>query len=547
MAKLVIFFSFFGGVVPKPPLFDQDYSIKGVIVLPYAEIKETFTAYYDISHQRSRVDYYGDLVLTVQRADLAEHANGINYKIAYMVDNEGNPERVCFQTEGSSEAPVVPQALLPDISTFALISNETKCPSPDYFPRLNGQGCELWKYTVVNGAKKNEYSFWLQRGPEGEPLPVLYEMMGYDSLLGSHYDQYQLFYHGYQAGQQEESLFEVSKNYTCRSFPGPGVEHVAIHNPIKEFVHHYEQHLDNDFENFLIKHGKNYNFSHRELRKTFFRHNYRFIQSMNRKNLHYKLKVNHLADYSPEEMAMLRGRRVSKGYNGGLPFTEYPWTKVPDNWDWRLLGAVNPVKDQAVCGSCWSFGTTGTIEGVYFVRTGQLVSLSEQQLIDCSWNEGDNGCDGGEDFRAYDYIMKVGGIATEEDYGYYLGQDGKCHDKEVPKTVKLRGFVNVTSGSPRALKVALYKNGPVTVGIDASHRSLSFYANGIYYEPKCGNKPDDLDHQVLVVGYGTLFGQNYWLIKNSWSTYWGNDGYVLISQKNNNCGVTTQPTYPLIE
>jgi len=92
----------------------------------------------------------------------------------------------------------------------------------------------------------------------------------------------------------------------------------------------------------------------------------------------------------------------------------------------------------------------------------------------------------------------------------------------------------------------LFENGPVTIGIDASQKSFSFYANGVYYDANCGNQPENLDHQVLAVGYGTLYGQRYWLVKNSWSTYWGNDGYVLMAQKDNNCGVMTSPTYPLI-
>ena len=123
--------------------------------------------------------------------------------------------------------------------------------------------------------------------------------------------------------------------------------------------------------------------------------------------------------------------------------------------------------------------------------------LSQQQLIDCSWNEGDNGCDGGEDFRAYQYIMKSNGITTEDEYGSYLGSDGKCHDKSVKKSVRLDGFVNVTTGDAQALEAAIFFEGPVTVAIDASHKSLSYYASGVYYDPDCKNKPEDLDHQVL--------------------------------------------------
>jgi len=259
--------------------------------------------------------------------------------------------------------------------------------------------------------------------------------------------------------------------------------------------------------------------------------------------------VNEFADMHDDEITMSRGRKYRQGYmgyNGGLPFNpaEFSLKEIPDEIDWRLRGAVTQVKDQAVCGSCWSFGTTGAVEAAYFMKTGNLVRLSQQELIDCSWGEGNNGCDGGEDFRAYQFIMK-NGLASEQSYGPYLGVDGKCH-KSVDATVHMKGFVNVTSGDQKALKMAIAEKGPVSVSIDAAHKSLSFYSNGVYYEPECGSGLANLDHSVLAVGYGTLNGEAYWLIKNSWSTYWGNDGYVLMSQKNNNCGVATAATYALL-
>jgi C1A family cysteine protease len=282
-----------------------------------------------------------------------------------------------------------------------------------------------------------------------------------------------------------------------------------------------------------------------EKRLNLFRHNFRFIHSKNRQGLTYKLAVNHLADRSDDEIRVLRGKQYTRGYNGGSPFpyksTDY--TKLPGSLDWRLYGAVTPVKDQSVCGSCWSFGTIGAVEGAHFLKTGNLVRFSQQALIDCSWGYGNNGCDGGEDFRSYQWMMKHGGIPSADSYGPYLGIDGYCHVQNTTMGTKITGYVNVTSGDLNALKLAIVKHGPISVGIDASHKTLSFYANGVYFEPKCGNKEDQLDHAVLAVGYGILNGQKYWLIKNSWSTYWGNDGYVLMSQKDNNCGVATSPTY----
>lgn len=533
--------------------FDDNYYVEGVIILPYAEIHETFTAYYDGAANRSRIDYYGDLVLTLQRGDINlddDDVQGVSYKIAYNVDAAGNPGRVCFQVNGSSIDPIAPQSAFPDLTPFVYQGNEA---CPQYGSELKGSDiCEKYTNIVINGEKKSKYTFWMKRNQaDGSPIPVHYDMEGYNSLFGSHYDKYQVSYQNYRPRSVSAEVFEVTLNMTCGSFPGPGAGKVRhLHNPMSEFVNDEatrEAQVSRAFNLFKSAHNKNYeNNLTEEKRRNQFRHNHRFIESHNRRNIHYKLKVNHLADFEDSELRYMRGRLRSKGYNGGSPFALPESKQRPPVLDWRIAGAVTPVKDQAVCGSCWSFGTIGTIEGVHFVKTGHLVRLSEQQLVDCSWDQGDNGCDGGEDFRAYAYIKRAGGISLDEDYGAYLGQDGKCHDSKVPKVVKLTGFVNVTSGSAEALELALFEHGPVTVAIDASQKTFSFYSHGVYYDENCGNTPDDLDHQVLAVGYGTLYGQRYWLIKNSWSTYWGNDGYILMAQKNNNCGVTTSPTYPLL-
>ncbi|XP_074598856.1 C1 family peptidase 26-29-p [Brevipalpus obovatus] len=550
---------FFTNVNAGPPSssaspidFGDVYSLEGVLILPYVEIREPFTAYYDMPNNRSRIDYYGDLVLTVQRGDQDDRNDdviGISYKIVYAVDSAGLPVRKCFQANGSDIAPVQPQSALPDLTGFTYVTQEN---CPQYGSEERGdKNCELWKLVNVVEEKTNKYRFWLTRDSSGNPIPIHYVMEGFNSLFGSHYDKYEVSYKNYARNQVNESVFDVIQNISCSGYPGPGAGRIAhLHNPMAEFMSNErdrESMVDQTFTIFKKDHNKQYdNQTQEALRKTYFRFNHRFVQSHNRRNLHYKLKINHLADLDDSELRMLRGRLYTKGYNGGEPFDKPTLKSRPSELDWRLAGAVTPVKDQAVCGSCWSFGTVGTIEGTYFVKTGHLVSFSEQQLVDCSWDQGANGCDGGEDFRAYKYVMRAGGLAASDDYGSYIGQDGKCHDRNVPKTVQLRGFVNVTSYDPEALEIALFKNGPVTVAIDASQRTFSFFSHGVYYDPECGSTPDDLDHQVLAVGYGTLYGQRYWLIKNSWSTYWGNDGYILMSQKDNNCGVMTSPTYPLI-
>lgn len=223
------------------------------------------------------------------------------------------------------------------------------------------------------------------------------------------------------------SVFDIPEGLTCAGFPGPGsgIEHILEANPMREYIHRENSHIDNAFKGFMTTHEKDYeNDKEHRHRLRNFRHNYRFIKSHNRAGKTYKMKINHLADRSDEEITRLRGRLPSKGKgNNGLFFNkkEYKHKDIPDQVDWRLNGAVTPVKDQAICGSCWSFGTVGSIEGALFVKTGKLVKLSEQNLVDCSWGYGNNACDGGEEWRAYEWVMKHGGIATDDSYGAYLG------------------------------------------------------------------------------------------------------------------------------
>lgn len=171
-----------------------------------------------------------------------------------------------------------------------------------------------------------------------------------------------------------------------------------------EFIHHADNHVDNEFDYFKKTHKKIYtNETEHHRRRENFRQNLRFIHSMNRANLGYQLDINHLADLNDLELKALRGKQYTDvDDNGGLKF---PYTddeikilksSIPTSFDWRLYGAVTPVKDQSVCGSCWSFGTTGAVEGAYFLKYHKLLRLSQQALIDCSYGFQNNGCDGGD-------------------------------------------------------------------------------------------------------------------------------------------------------
>lgn len=261
----------------------------------------------------------------------------------------------------------------------------------------------------------------------------------------------------------------------------------------------------------------------------------------------YFLKMNSYGDLLHHEfIGIMNGYNFEqkRQLNDGLTQIMPAHVDLPEEVDWRAHGAVTDVKDQGQCGSCWAFSTTGSLEGQHFRKSGRLVSLSEQNLVDCSTKYGNNGCNGGLMDNAFRYIKANGGIDTEQTYPYD-GEDEQCHYNPRNIGATDKGFVDVTPGDEDALKAAVATVGPVSVAIDASHPTFQFYNHGIYDEADCD--PQNLDHGVLVVGYGTTDEGDYWLVKNSWSPKWGDEGYIKMSRnKNNQCGIASCASYPVV-
>lgn len=308
-------------------------------------------------------------------------------------------------------------------------------------------------------------------------------------------------------------------------------------------------HIQEHWEDFKKTHSKSYTTEEEEkMRFGKFAQNFVTVVKHNNEEamgLHsYRMGINEYSDLDNFEVRMhLNGYRRPINKTGSA-YLAPSFVTAPKAVDWRKEGYVTPVKNQGQCGSCWAFSTTGSLEGQHFKKTGKLVSLSEQNLVDCSKSYGNNGCEGGLMDNAFKYIRDNGGIDTEQSYPYEA-EDETCHFKRYNVGADDTGFVDVTEGDEKALKVAVATVGPVSIAIDASHSSFQMYRTGVYVEPECSS--EQLDHGVLIVGYGTEDGQDYWLVKNSWGESWGEEGYIKMARnKDNQCGVASSASYPLV-
>ena len=282
--------------------------------------------------------------------------------------------------------------------------------------------------------------------------------------------------------------------------------------------------------------------------------NLRYVYDYNAHHTTHKLGMTPFADLTHNEWKskVLGYRPDLRTKTKASTLTSSPFryqnTTPPKEIDWRTKGAVATVKNQQLCGSCWAFSTTGAIEGINQIVTGNLVTLSEQQLVDCDKTQ-DNGCHGGLMDFAFEFVKENGGIDTEDDYPY-VASDGTCNaDRNNRHVVTIDGYEDVPPNDEQALRKAV-ANQPVSVAIEADQRAFQLYVSGVFDDVDCGTQ---LNHGVLVVGYGSDFNGThhlpYWLVKNSWGPEWGDQGYIKLSRDvdmaEGLCGVAMQASYPI--
>ncbi|GLU13816.1 hypothetical protein SLE2022_304260 [Rubroshorea leprosula] len=322
-----------------------------------------------------------------------------------------------------------------------------------------------------------------------------------------------------------------------------------------------EERVAEIFEQWQQKHRKVYKYAE-EAKKRFenFKRNLKYIIEKNGKRRSdggYKVGLNSFADMSNEEFRKAYLSKVKRPVNKMIRRDlekknmerKVESCSAPSSLDWRNYGIVTGVKDQGECGSCWAFSSTGAMEGINALVTGDLISLSEQELVDCDTTN--YGCEGGYMDYAFEWVINNGGIDTEADYPYTSvnGESGTCNTtKEERKIVSIDGYTDVDA-SDSALLCAVAQQ-PSSVGMDGSAIDFQLYTGGIY-DGSCSDNPDDIDHAVLIVGYGSEDGEDYWIVKNSWGTSWGIDGYFLIRRNTDLeygvCAINAMASYPTKE
>ncbi|CAM9380518.1 unnamed protein product [Choristocarpus tenellus] len=336
-----------------------------------------------------------------------------------------------------------------------------------------------------------------------------------------------------------------------------------------------DEEMDALFASFINRFQKSYNEAEKRMRMEIFRTNLARIDEMNSLSSHATYGITQFTDLTRAEFqsqltngkvsdqAKEYARRTSKAFNdldadGCQACTRFPKlaqyseNNLPTSFDWRDYGAVTEVKNQAYCGSCWAFSTTGAIEGAWYVTDHALISLSEQQLVTCDteWNQG---CNGGWPSLAMDYVKDNGGIIPETIYPYRkVNMVGPNTHAPICRSVvkdgnyasTLSSEFTVASSELEENKMAwwLVKNGPLSVSLDAT--GMDYYEGGIDYGQYCD--PNDINHAVLLVGYGEENGVKYWIIKNSWAIWWGERGYYKLLRGVNACGIASDVAAVLV-
>ncbi|KAI8114037.1 hypothetical protein M9434_002163 [Picochlorum sp. BPE23] len=523
-------------------VWPESYSLSYVFSLPYTRTIQEEAISYDVSFHKRTHRKRGSQVLM-------ETMNGTNILLM----------------DGSQQYEVVPR-LQKQTCTVSDVGEETLEALPDisgweYIGSLHFRGRDalLFQYEAQFEEKKIQYKFYVSK-PDQAPLRL--HAIGTELFSGAHLDEWVMDYTSYDPSPPHKHIFSIPD--VCEEVGEEGRRQTSVamrwHGMLPRITYSGGH---AGYDAFLSQYGPRRHASLQEytMRSLIFERNRNMIDSHNSNpSKTYTMAMNRFADWTREEfLAAMLPRHGQKSTNDiqndkhEIPYE--PLTDVssiPSSVDWRGTPVAGLVKDQANCGSCWAFGAVGTLESAWNKVHGTSERFSEQQVMDCSWGyvEGNeaaaSACNGGDAYAGIGHIIDAGGIASSSDYNY-LGQGNYCMEKNIDKVATAKGYARIPQFNDDALREAVYSRGAVAISIDASQDSFTFYSEGVYNEPACMWRPDDLDHSVLLVGYGTdSVGGDYYIVKNSWSEHWGDEGYVKISRNNHGCGASTDAIYAVV-
>jgi len=295
-----------------------------------------------------------------------------------------------------------------------------------------------------------------------------------------------------------------------------------------------------EFHKFQKKYNKSYSATELGSRFQIFQENLRRYEDLQKLNPKAKFGVTQFSDLSPQEFSkyyLMPSMNFTKDYKAPPAKTDFSakakgFAPNPKNWDWFTQGVCTPIYNQGQCGSCWAFSATETIESYYAIQGGKLTGLSIEQIVDCDTHGEDQGCEGGFPTGAYQYVEEAGGIDSYSSYPYTAGegQSGTCNFTQANVVTNVASYSSING------ETGLYQQastaGPVSVCVDAE--SWSGYEGGILTE--CGS---DVDHCVQLTGYQNYGqqGKAYWVVRNSWGTSWGENGFIWIQIGQDLCSI----------